>query len=198
VNGFLNEVNGGSLFPGPNVHAGDPDGTFSLSYKLSGPVFTDSKGNHFQTIKIDGTSTVTMPAAIPLNIQDGLLSTNYAELELSMTGLSGVVVDAANGSHAIVLLTTAKYDGQTGPSSTFDFTPFAMGGTGSYTLTNPSPSAGSLIDFINSGTPGSSYALLSNGFTETANIVPEPMSMTLLCTGLPLCYFVSRRRRLAV
>jgi hypothetical protein len=199
VNGSLNEVNGTSIFPGPNVHAGDPGGSFTLSYTLDGPVFSDPSGDMFQDITITGTSSdngVTPLPYIPLNIQDGVGGTTYAELGL--TGLSAVVEDAADGSHSLILLTAADYQGQTGPSTTYDFTPFENGGTGSYTLTNPSASAGSLISFVQAGVTGNSgtYALLSNGFTATAALPsPEPMTLSLLCTGMPLLVYVSRRRK---
>jgi hypothetical protein len=199
ANSVISEVNGSSIFNpiGPNVlaHVGDETGTFTVSIASYGAITTDGAGNMFQTVVFSGTSSDTFPFN-QLNVQDGLGGTTYAELGL--TYITGVIEDTATGGHSFVLDNSTQYLGQTGPSTTYDFSAFAAGGTGTYTLTNPSASAGSLISFVDSAASGTTgtYALLSNAFTETAAIgTPEPMTLTLLCTGVPLFVFVSRRRK---
>jgi len=200
INATLGETTpGGPTLPfTPFVHGGNPGGQFTLSFTL-GSAFTDGAGNNHQLITITGTSSDdgTNPLAyIPLNIQDGFGGSNYAQLAL--TGVSADVVDNANGSHAFNLQTDALYIGQTGPSTTYDFTPFLAGGSGHYGL-GATSAAPSLIDFVVAAAAGADgmYPLLSNDFEEAVTAVPEPMSLTLLCTAVPFGAYVIRRKRIA-
>jgi hypothetical protein len=152
---------------------------------------SDGLGGVQQAVLFSATSSGANPF-LQMNIANGGPGA-FAELGLVFT--SAIVDDAANGSHTITFQHVITFEGQVGTATTYDFSPFIGTGTGSYTLTNPDASAGSLIAFVDQALtgPASSYALLSNGYTATAS--PEPGTLVLLCVGTPLCALVARRRK---
>lgn len=191
-NGIMNVANGGFV-PSTNIHAGGADGTWSVHISHYGPITTDMLGNRFQTITFDATSSDAFPF-LQMNIANGV---GGAFAQMHLVSISAVVEDAANGEHFFNEVNSITLAGQVGSPTLYDFSPFLLGGSGTYQLTNPSAGAGSLIAFVDSTQTGGNgtYSLLSNAYTETANMVPEPMTLTLLCVGVPLCLVASRRKR---